>query len=128
MDNDQSNGMRQVPDVAAAADPSSGFLTVSEGEAVSGGGTSAAAPFWAALTVLMRQLGEGQGLRGLGALGPTLYTVAAAQPPGSVFRDVTRGGNLLENAATGWDYATGLGSPRGTALAQAVVAFIAAGD
>ncbi len=127
--NSESNGMRQVPDVAAAADPSSGFLTVSAGEASSGGGTSAAAPFWAALTVLMRQLGEGQGLRqGLGALGPTLYTVAAAQPPGSVFRDVTRGGNLLDNAATGWDYATGLGSPRGTALAQAVVAFIAAGD
>ena len=36
VDNEQSNGMRQVPDVAAAADPSSGFLTVSEGEAVIG--------------------------------------------------------------------------------------------
>ena len=116
--------MRQVPDVAAAADPSSGFLTVSEGEASSGGGTSAAAPFWAALTVLMRQLGEQQGVDGLGALGPTLYAIAAAQPPGTVFRDVTRGGNLLDNAATGWDYATGLGSPRGTPLAQAVVASI----
>ena len=121
--------MRQVPDVSAAADPSSGFLTVSAGESSSGGGTSAAAPFWAGLTVLRRQLGEQQGLRqGLGALGPTLYTVAAGQQPGSVFRDVTRGGNLLDSAATGWDYATGLGSPRGTALAQAVVAFIAGGD
>jgi kumamolisin len=127
VDNDHSNGMRQVPDVAAAADPSSGFLTVSEGEATSGGGTSAAAPFWAALTVLMRQLGEQQGVHGLGALGPTLYAIAAAQPAGTVFRDVTRGGNLLDNAATGWDYATGLGSPRGTPLAQAVVSAINGG-
>jgi subtilase family serine protease len=123
VDNDESNGMRQVPDVAAAADPSSGFLTVSEGEASSGGGTSAAAPFWAALTVLTRQLGQQQGVDGLGSIGPALYAIAAAQPAGSVFRDVTRGGNLLDDAAPGWDYATGLGLPRGTALARAVVAY-----
>ena len=32
VDNSRSNGKRQVPDVAAAADPISGFLTVSAGE------------------------------------------------------------------------------------------------
>jgi hypothetical protein len=37
---------------------------------------------------------------------------------------VTRGGNLLDNAATGWDFATGLGSPLGTPLAQAVMAYV----
>lgn len=122
--NARSNGMRQVPDVAAAADPVSGFLSVSEGEAGSAGGTSAAAPFWAGFTVLVRQLAEGDGVDGLGALGPRLYQVAAAQPAGAVFHDVTRGGNLFDNATPGWDYATGLGTPRGTPLARAIVASV----
>ena len=126
VDNGSSNGMRQVPDVAAAADPASGFLTVSEGESTSSGGTSAAAPFWAAYTLLVHQLAAQQGVARLGPLGPTLYAVAASQPAGAVFRDVTRGGNLHDDAAPGWDYATGLGSPRGTALAQAIVAILKA--
>ena len=119
--NSRSNGKRQVPDVAAAADPVSGFLTVSAGDHGSGGGTSAAAPFWAGLAVLTRQLAQKGGVEGLGPLGKTLYEVAAAQPAGAVFHDVTRGGNLLDDAAAGWDYATGLGSPRGTPLAHAIV-------
>ena len=122
--NARSNGKRQVPDVAAPADPASGFLTVSQGEASSGGGTSAASPFWAGFTILVRQLAEKEGQRGLGALGPTLYAVAAAQPSGAVFHDVTRGGNLLDNATPGWDYATGLGTPRGTPLARAIVDYV----
>src|SRR5206468_11732015 len=49
-----SNGNRQIPDVAAAADNDSGFSTVftdpDSGDRVNVpiGGTSAAAPFWAA--------------------------------------------------------------------------------
>ena len=38
-----------------------------------------------------------------------------------MFHDVTRGGNLFDNAALGWDYATGLGTPRGAPLARAIV-------
>jgi kumamolisin len=121
VDNTKTNGMRQVPDVAAAADPNSGFLTVAGGQRTSGGGTSAASPFWAGFTVLVRQLAESEGAGRLGALGPTLYAVSAAQPPGSVFHDVTRGGNLVDDATPGWDYATGLGTPRGTPLARAIV-------
>jgi kumamolisin len=121
VDNARANGKRQVPDVAAAADPVSGFLTVSEGEADEGGGTSAAAPFWAGFTVLLRQLAEHEGAGSLGALGPTLYAIAAAQPSGAVFHDVTRGGNLFDDAGAGWDYATGLGTPRCGPLARAIV-------
>jgi kumamolisin len=121
VDNGQSNGKRQVPDVAAAADPMSGFLTVSAGEPSAGGGTSAASPFWAGFTVLVRQLAQREGVGRLGSLGPTLYAIAAAQPAGAVFHDVTRGGNLLDNAGSGWDYATGLGTPRCTPLARAIV-------
>ena len=67
-------------------------------------------------------------MKGLGPLGKTLYEVSAAQPAGTVFHDVTRGGNLLDDAAAGWDYATGLGSPRGTPLAHAIVDRLVAGS
>ena len=81
-------------------------------------------PSGPAYTLLVRQLAAQQGVARLGPLGPTLYAVAASQPAGTVFRDVTRGGNLRDDAVPGWDYATGLGSPRGTPLAQAIVAFL----
>jgi len=121
VDNARSNGKRQVPDVAGPADPNSGFLTVAAGKASSGGGTSAAAPFWAGYALLVRQLAEREGVRGLGALGPVLYTLAASRPAGELFHDVTKGGNLYDDAGAGWDYATGLGTPRGTVLARAIV-------
>ena len=129
VDNAESNGKRQVPDVSGPADPSSGFYVVytepSQG-LVEGqvGGTSAAAPFWAASMALTRELAGQQGIDLLGALGPTLYQIAGEQPPGAVFHDVIRGGNLLHEAAPGWDYSTGLGSPRVAPLANAIVEFL----
>jgi len=130
VDNAQTNGKRQVPDVAGPADPSSGFLVIytdpDQGSRVSGriGGTSAAAPFWAASMLLTQQYAVSQGVTELGPLGPVLYQVAAQQPTGAVLHDVIKGGNLLYQAGPGWDYATGLGSPRVTPLAQAIVAFL----
>lgn len=118
---------RQIPDVAGPADPESGFLVVYTQLGETGpsldvsGGTSAAAPFWAASTVLVRQVAEQQGVGPLGALGPLLYELAATPTTPAVFHDVTRGGNLLDAAAPGWDAATGLGSPDVTVLANAVV-------
>ncbi len=133
VDNAQSNGMRQVPDVAGPADPSSGF-SVGFTDPDSGfvnaqiGGTSAAAPFWAASMLLAEQLAQQSGVTSIGPLGPTLYQVAAQQPPGAVFHDVVRGGNLLYQAGPGWDYSTGLGSPRVAPLAQAIVDFLRLGQ
>ncbi len=88
------------------------------------GGTSAAAPFWAASMLLTQQFAQSQGVAQLGPLGPVLYQVAAQQPAGAVFHDVIKGGNLLYQSTSGWDYATGLGSPRVAPLAQAIVAFL----
>lgn len=122
--NEFSNGMRQVPDVSGPADGDSGYVFVSGGERQVAGGTSASSPFWAGYTALVRQLGQSEGLAGLGSLGPTLYAVSAEAPNGTVFRDITRGGNLLHNAGPGWDYATGLGTPRGAALARAIVDYL----
>jgi kumamolisin len=126
VDNAASNGMRQVPDVAGPADPSSGFVvtyTDYEQGLVSGkvGGTSAAAPFWAASMLLTQQLAAREGVTALGPLGPVLYQISAEQPTGAVFHDIVRGGNLLYSAGPGWDYSTGLGSPRVAPLARAIV-------
>ncbi|MGI8928086.1 MAG: hypothetical protein ACR2H0_01290 [Candidatus Limnocylindrales bacterium] len=62
-----------------------------------------------------------EGVDSLGALGPTLYGVSAGATSGAVFHDVTRGGNLLFEAGPGWDYSTGLGTPRVAPLARAII-------
>jgi len=85
------------------------------------GGTSAAAPFWAASMLLTQQLAQNEGVAGLGPLGPVLYQISGEQPAGAVFHDVIRGGNLLYSAGPGWDYSTGLGTPRVAPLARAIV-------
>ena len=64
------------------------------------------------------------GLDGLGFLTPTLYAVAAASPPNTVFHDIVRGGNLFYETTPGWDYATGLGTPIATKLGDAIVAYL----
>jgi len=74
--------------------------------------------------LLTQQFAQSQGVAQLGPLGPVLYQVAAQQPAGAVFHDVIKGGNLLYQSGPGWDYATGLGTPRVAPLALAIVAFL----
>jgi kumamolisin len=125
VDNAESNGKRQVPDVAGPADPASGFIVYftipgeEERTITTVGGTSASAPFWVGSMALTRQLANSKGIATLGALGPLLYQVAAARP--DVFHDVVKGGNLLHQAGPAWDYATGLGTPRVGPLADAII-------
>ena len=113
---------RGVPDVAAVADPATGYEVLVDGEQLVFGGTSAVAPLWAALVARLTQaLG-----RPLGLLNTALYD--GAQPgrtqPG--FRDVTEGDNDISGkhgpypARTGWDACTGLGVPEGEALLAAL--------
>ncbi|HXY92723.1 MAG TPA: S53 family peptidase [Acidimicrobiia bacterium] len=124
VDNSSSNGKRQVPDVSAPGDPESGWLIVVNGDEQRSGGTSASSPFWAGITSLFGQMAQQQGLRGLGFLAPTLYSLAASSSESSLFHDVVRGDNLLQPATPGWDYATGLGSPHVAALGDAIVAYL----
>jgi kumamolisin len=101
---------RGVPDVAANADPATGYRVRVHGKTTVLGGTSAVAPLWAALVCRLTQaLG-----RPLGLLQPVLYAAAGTANPG--FRDVTDGVNGAYTAASGWDPCTGLGVPRGTEL------------
>ena len=106
----RGEGRRLAPDVAAVADPFTGVKIVFNQEVVAGGGTSLAAPVWAGITAVMDQyLLEREG-RLLGNLNPLLYHIAeGARFP--AFRDVTLGGNAVDNAGPGFDLVTGLGTP-----------------
>jgi kumamolisin len=84
-------------------------------------GTSAVAPFWAALIARCNQaLG-----RRLGHINPLLYQ--AAQSPQHPFRAIEEGDNNFYRAAAGWNACTGLGTPRGAVLLEALRSFTASG-
>jgi len=103
---------RGVPDVAADADPATGYAVYVDGQARVIGGTSAVAPLWAALVCRLAQaLG-----RPLGLLQPALYATAVPGQPVIGLRDITSGSNGAYRAGPGWDACTGLGVPDGTAL------------
>lgn len=103
---------RGVPDVAAVADPTTGYEVLVDGEKKVYGGTSAVAPLWAALVARMAQA-TGQPF---GLLHPRLYGPASAAPTLAGFRDITAGNNGSFAARAGWDACTGLGVPDGEAL------------
>jgi kumamolisin len=97
---------RGVPDVAANADPQTGYAVRIDGTEQVLGGTSAAAPLWAALVAMANQRSGNTA----GLLTPLLYAHAAA------LRDITRGRNGAYQARPGWDPCTGLGTPDGQRL------------
>jgi len=104
-------GGRGVPDVAGDADPATGYRILVDGQQVVFGGTSAVAPLWAALIARLNQrLGTP-----VGFLNSLLY----GRLLGSC-RDITSGNNGAYQARVGWDACTGLGSPNGTRLLQAL--------
>ncbi len=108
-----SGSGRGVPDVAGDADPETGYSVLVDGESLVIGGTSAVAPLWSGLIALLNsKLG-----RSLGFLQPTLYGL-----PGSsdAFNDITVGSNGAFSAGPGWDATTGLGSPDGNGLLEAL--------
>jgi kumamolisin len=121
-----SNGHRQVPDVSADADPGTPWSLYVFGGLQEAGGTSAAAPFWAASMALIQQYAAAHGVSQLGFVDPILYALAASPQPFPPFHDVTKGGNRFYQATPGWDPATGLGSPDVFNLARDMVAYLQA--
>lgn len=108
---------RLSPDVAAVGDPFTGVRFIFGQQEFVGGGTSQAAPIWAALTVLMNQYLKANRGRPLGNLNALLYRVASgAALPG--FRDIRLGGNAVDTSQLGYDLVTGLGSPNTYNLAR----------
>ncbi len=114
------------------------------------GGTSAATPLWAALISQINAVFADQGLPTLGYMNDLLYIASAIAPPS--LQDVTFGNNTSSfqigdsssdyvtvnpnnnqhfqiiptgygyEAGTGYDLATGLGTPNGLLLARAMTA------
>jgi kumamolisin len=109
---------RGVPDVAGNADPATGYQILVDGQQVVVGGTSAVAPLWAALVCRLAQAAG----RKFGLVHTQLYQGARPGRSQPGFRDITTGGNGSYQATAGWDACTGLGSPNGTALLQALTA------
>jgi kumamolisin len=104
---------RGVPDVSSLADPETPFAVAGPGGSLDRvGGTSASAPLWAALTACLNQA---LGAR-VGFVNPYLYTHCAT----GVLRDISQGNNGAYRAKQGWDPCTGLGSPSGAKLLQAL--------
>ena len=114
---------REVPDVSALADPQTGITIEYAGQWFPIGGTSSSTPLWAAM------LAEINGSAGctsvkVGFADPLLYELAgsSAQSYANAFSDVTAGNNdnlgvggaIDWAAGTGYDEATGLGTPRVT--------------
>jgi subtilase family serine protease len=116
---------RFVPDVSADADPQTGYAIICSASQASQdctgnltvGGTSAAAPAWAGSAALINQYLNSKGKSVLGNANSTLYAVGDNS---GAFHDVTSGDNLHYQAGSGYDLATGLGSPDVTKLAQAI--------
>ena len=123
------HGLRQVPDVAADADPSTGFHIVFGGREGQAGGTSAATPLWAATVALINQDLKAKGHREVGFANPALYWMGAHQATLRLkpFHDVTSGNNLAYDAGTGWDFTTGWGSMDAVALDAAWILYIKGG-
>jgi hypothetical protein len=113
----QSTLYRTSPDVAYDSDPSTGMpiydsLSSPPGKPIAVfGGTSIAAPQWAALIAIADQLRAAAGeasLDGPTQLLPALYQIDQADPHS--FQDITQGYNGYY-AGPGYDLVTGLGTP-----------------
>jgi len=111
---------REVPDVSADASPSTGYVVYYSGFGSpwgSVGGTSAAAPVWAAIATLANASGEGDcAAAPLGFLNTALYSIAAGSGAATALSDVTSGDNNPSGsgaypAAANYDMASGLGTP-----------------
>ena len=94
------------------ADPDTGYRVVVDGKVEVIGGTSAVAPLWAGLFALINAAAA----EPVGQPHATLYGHPAA------FNDVRQGdnrsGKIGYAATAGWDACTGLGSPKGQAVAE----------
>ena len=110
--NPSQNAGRGVPDVAGDADPTTGYVTLVDGQPDVIGGTSAVAPLWAGLIALINQrVGKP-----VGFINPLLYETASRED----CSDIISGNNGAYSAGPGWDACTGLGSPIGMRISASL--------
>jgi kumamolisin len=107
VNNKYSKNARQLPDLSAVA---TNLAVYFQGQWGDVGGTSAAAPIWAAGQALVNE-DTIQRLSTFGYAPQLYYAVADKNAGGKAYFDVTSGNNLYYPATPGWDYTTGLGTP-----------------
>jgi len=123
--NKGSPTMRNIPDVALTADNI--FVIYNNGSQAEFGGTSCAAPLWAAFTALVNQHGAAHGKPTVGFINPAVYAIGQGASYTSDFHDITVGNNTNSSSPTnfsavsGYDLCTGWGTPNGTAMIVALV-------
>ena len=126
---------RLTPDIASMASFTPGIAVFGgAGGWNGGGGTSAATPLAAGTLALVAEQERDAGRAPLGSVNPLLYGLARGPSSGAVFADVVSGTSSPRPetplgrspaggaAQAGYDLATGLGSLRAPALADAVAA------
>jgi Pro-kumamolisin, activation domain/Viral BACON domain len=122
--NQGSTTMRNIPDVAMVADGL--WIVYNNGRSSSFGGTSCAAPLWAGLAALVNQQAAASGRPPVGFFNPALYSIAKSSAYTSTFHDVKTGNNTTSAspsrfyATAGYDLCTGLGTPAGQPLIDAL--------
>ncbi len=122
--NSGSTVYRNIPDVALTADAV--HVVYNNGSSGTFGGTSCAAPLWSGFCALVNQQSSAANGTSVGSLNPALYSIAAGAGYTNCFHDITTGNNIGTNtpglyyAVTNYDLATGLGTPNGTNLINAL--------
>jgi subtilase family serine protease len=123
-------GKRGIPDVAYDGDFETGFAVYNSHPflGLKGwlqiAGTSAGAPQWAALAAIVNSMRIAAGKSPMTGMNTALYSTAK-QAYQNNFHDVMTGTNGICGvhctATAGYDYVTGLGSPRANNLIDALV-------
>ncbi len=116
--NKGSTTLRNGPDVSANANFT--FYTCADQKACLAneyGGTSFAAPMWAAYIALVNQQLASQGKGTIGFINPTIYAQNVTSVYDTDFHDITSGKSGSYSAVTGYDLVTGWGSPNAGLLA-----------
>lgn len=123
--NGGSTTLRNVPDVALTADNI--YVVYENGLSGYFGGTSCAAPLWAAFTALVNEQATNSGVAPMGFLNPAIYSIGKSANYTNCFHDIATGNNTnltvgnMYFAVPGYDLCTGWGTPNGSNLINALV-------
>lgn len=120
--NQGSPSYRNIPDIAMEANTDNLFCA--NGSCQGGiGGTSLAAPRWAAFLALANETANGFPV---GFINPTFYALGKTSSYTTTFHDITVGDNFntsspdLFSATPGYDLTSGWGSPNGQSMLNAL--------
>ena len=108
------NGKRTVADVSAVVGP---YWVKYLGKWTYADGTSASTPVFAAVVALVNQYRQAHGKPPVGYLNSLIYKHAATR---AAFRDITQIGYGGCATGSGYDLATGIGTPKAAELAAAL--------